>query len=138
MSVFIWKYDTVTNNKISTRLNDIPYMNYVYIMLNPDIEGNYTYGDYEFEYEPFYVGKGRYKCVERHFWESSLKKYTPKNKIIRGLLRQGRAPVTIILQDGLSSLNAHKLENNLIRLIGRKDLNEGVLLNRIGGKVQNL
>lgn len=128
----------MTNQTVDIRLTDIPYLNYVYVLLNPDISGEYVYGDYKFTHEPFYVGKGRYKCVERHFWKSSLRKYTPKNKIIRKLLREGRAPVIIIIKDGLSSLDAHKLENNLIRLIGRRDLGEGVLLNKIGGKSQNL
>lgn len=105
-------YDTVTNQIVTIRLNDIPYMNYVYIMMNPKIRGNYKYDDYEFEYEPFYVGKGRYKCLERHFTKLSLKKYTPKNKILRKLLIGGYEPIIIIIEDGLTNLNAHKLENN--------------------------
>lgn len=128
----------MTNQIVNSRLIDIPYMNYVYVLLNPKIKGNYKYGDYEFKYEPFYVGKGRYKCVERHFTKSTLRKYTPKNKILRELLRGGYNPIILIIRDGLTNLNAHKLENNLIKLIGRKDLGNGVLVNLTGGKLQNL
>ena len=114
------------------------FLNYIYVMLNPEISGNYIYGKYDFKYEPFYVGKGSYDRPCHHFTKSSLAKKSPKNNKIKYLLSNNIKLIIIIIKDNLPNLKAHKLENNLIKLIGRKDLNEGVLLNRLGGKKQNL
>ena len=107
-------------------------------MLNPEIKGNYIYNKHVFDYEPFYVGKGRYNRIESHFTKTALAKKSPKNEKIKSLLEKGIEPIVVIIKDNLKNLEAHKLENNLIREIGRKDLNEGVLLNRIGGISHNL
>lgn len=114
------------------------YINYVYVLLNPQKRGVYCFGEYKFDYEPFYVGRGKYYRFKDHFSKSSLAKNSPKNRLIKKLLSKGIEPIIIIIKDKLPNLEAHRIENNIIKLIGRLDLNEGVLLNRIGGKTQNL
>ena len=32
---------------------------YVYVYLDPRKPGSFKFGEYEFDYEPFYVGKGK-------------------------------------------------------------------------------
>jgi len=110
------------------------YLNYVYVMLDPTKKGEYVFNNYSFEYEPFYVGKGRYLRIESHFTKSSLSKKSPKNEKIKYLLSQNIDPIVVVISDNLPNLVAHNIENILIKKIGRKDLNEGTLLNRIGGK----
>ena len=43
---------------------------YVYAYLDPRKPGIYTYGEYTFDYEPFYIGKGTGSRLYRHLWES--------------------------------------------------------------------
>ena len=51
---------------------------YTYIYLDPRKPGKYEYGDYAFEYEPFYVGKG-----SNGQWLSHLKIAKNKNGLCR-------------------------------------------------------
>ncbi len=45
---------------------------YVYIYLDPRKKGNFIYGEYEFNYEPFYVGKGSNNRCYNHLLKSNL------------------------------------------------------------------
>ena len=108
---------------------------YTYIYLDPRKSGCYEYGDYKFEYEPIYVGKGcgdRYKrhleCLmneklNTYFYRKirKIKKETEKNPIIQ------------FVSETLTEQEAFKLEIYLIWAIGRSDLRQGVLINHTHG-----
>lgn len=51
---------------------------YVYVYLDPRKPGKYKYGEYEFDYEPFYVGKGTGRRIRNHFKPSVLNDGTYK------------------------------------------------------------
>jgi len=102
---------------------------YTYIYLDPRKSGLFEYGSYEFDYEPFYVGKGkdrRYKEIKygrtRHF----------KNKINK-IKSEGLDPIVIKLKENILEKNSFELEIELIKLIGKKELKEGPLTNETDG-----
>jgi len=101
---------------------------YVYIYLNPRKSGNYKYGSYEFEYEPFYVGKG---CGNRLKMLEGRNKYF-LNKINK-ILNCNLKPIIIKIKDNLTEKQSFILESELINIIGRNDLSFGPLINFTNG-----
>lgn len=106
---------------------------YVYIYLDPRKPGKYIYGEYNFNYEPIYVGKG---CNQRDILHLSIYKkvkskfYNTLNKIINN----GFTPIFFRIKDNLIEEESFKLEIKLISIIGRQINKNGPLLNyRTGG-----
>lgn len=109
---------------------------YVYAYLDPRKPGKYIYGEYTFDYEPFYIGKGHGKRFKSHLFESKQKYDTNKIKInkIKKIIREtGNNPHIIFLKENLSENDSLVLEVDAIKVIGRKDKNVGPLLNLTDG-----
>lgn len=120
---------------------DIKNWYYVYIYLDPRKKGNYIYGEYKFDYEPFYVGKGCRSRHTQHLTNNHLSKNkkSPKVHKILKLLSLGQKPIIIKVKENMSNEDAYEFEKNLIKLIGRKDKLTGLLLNLTdGGKDSDL
>lgn len=120
---------------------------YVYIYLDPRKSGRYVYGDYLFDYEPFYVGKGFGERSEDHINEAKNilskgliinKKNFPNinlckvNKILK-IIKDEKTPIIKILKINISEEESHNLEIKFIQLIGRIDLKKGPLTNLTDG-----
>lgn len=107
---------------------------YVYILLNPLKSGNYTYGIYSFDYEPFYVGKGKGK---RMYYHSVKNKESSKNNIKFGILKKinesSRKPIYLKIKENLYEDESFELEKKLIDLIGLRIDNKGPLSNMTYG-----
>jgi len=101
---------------------------YIYIYLDPRKSGLFEYGEYEFEYEPFYVGKGK---GNRCDVISDRTEYF--KRIINKMKKSGLEPIIIKLKENLNEKQSFILESKLIKLIGRKDLNKGSLINFTDG-----
>ena len=106
---------------------------YVYILLDPRKPGVYEYGEYKFDYEPFYVGKGKDNRYHEHLRENSLKKNSYKNNKIKIIISEKLEPITIKVKENLLECQSFKFEIDLIKIIGRFDLGDGPLTNKTNG-----
>jgi len=95
---------------------------YVYVYLDPRKPGNYVYGEYEFGYEPFYVGKG---CNGRA--HSHLKRCY--NKDFSNKIKEIGTPLIIFHTEHLNEYDAFVLEGKINRAVGRQNNNTGPLCN---------
>lgn len=110
---------------------------YVYVFLDPRKPGNYQYGEYKFDYEPYYVGKGKNRRYRNHFTKGSLNscKNSYKRNKINKLVSLGFNPINYIQfpYKNETEEKAFSIESLLIKLIGRFDLNLGPLTNLTDG-----
>lgn len=106
-------------------------MYYCYILLDPTKPGKFQYENFSFEFEPFYVGKGIGKRIDSHDKLKDTK--THKRAKIQKIKKLDLEIIKIKLFESLSESSAFELEKSTIKLIGRKDKNEGPLLNLTDG-----
>jgi hypothetical protein len=84
-------------------------------------------GDYSFDGEPFYVGKGKGKRAWAHLQESAARNHNSlKFNKIKRIIDSGHDPIICFIKTELSENDAHGLERTLIALIGTKWTISGV------------
>ncbi len=116
-------------------------MPYVYVYLDPRKPGIFEYGDYKFDYEPFYVGYGSQQTRMRaHLRDAKKHKGSehPKFAKIHKIWAEGLDPILIQYQKNLSREKACELEHNMVITIGRQDLKKGPLTNLTDAGETNL
>ena len=101
-------------------------MYYVYALLDPRRPGPFKYGNWKFDFEPFYIGKGKDNRAFKHLDHTlgncgNLHKIRKIAKIRR---ETNEEPVVLIKRKGLSETEA---------LIGRADKKLGPLTNLTDG-----
>lgn len=108
---------------------------YVYVYLDPRKRGNFVYGDLIFEYEPFYIGKGKGLRLYVHLKEAergedrSRDKNSSKHRKILKIKSLGMCPVIQKIDRNLSQDTALDLEAIYIKKIGNIWDKNGPLLN---------
>ena len=95
---------------------------YVYAYLDPRKPGIYNYGKYKFDYEPFYIGKGKNNRLYNHMQPKKLSKNTHKSNKINKILKSGLKPIVVKIENNISEKKSLKFERDLIENIGIKNL----------------
>lgn len=103
---------------------------YVYVYLDPLKPGIFKYDDLEFNFEPFYIGKG---TKGRCFSGVRDKKPSRKVKRINSIIKNGEFPIIIKIIEGISNKESQEKEKIAISKIGREDENKGPLTNMTSG-----
>ena len=107
---------------------------YIYVYLDPRKPGKYIYGEYSFDYEPFYIGKGAGNRWIHHIRnvKNNIKDVNPKkiNKI-KKILKEGYNLEFFVIKiyQNLNSNFANLLETKIIDVIGKLNEKKGPLLN---------
>ncbi len=108
---------------------------YTYIYMNPLKPGKFIYENLEFDYEPFYVGRGFGDRSLKHIWIAKnhpTKGNRHKSNIINKIIRSGSEPIIYYIKD-LDFDKSIELEIQYIKNIGRCDKNLGPLTNMTDG-----
>lgn len=108
-------------------------MYYIYIYLNPLKKSNHTYIDEYFEYEPFYVGRGKNNRYKVHLQSNLLNRKSLKNETINEIIDSNLEPIILIFKRDLSFIESNIMEKELILKIGRICNNTGPLTNKTTG-----
>ena len=99
---------------------------FIYILLDTrkKICCSYTINNnkFNFQYKPFYVGKGKGNRIQQHYGKYNLKKKTKKNNLILKIFDCGLQPISIKLFKDLTENNAYELEKKVISIIGLNNL----------------
>jgi hypothetical protein len=109
--------------------------NYIYIILDITILGEWIYKDKKFKYKPIYVGMGTGRRFEYHFTTKLRKNesnYTKFNLIKENILN-GNKPISIKIYDNLDRESAKLIEKDIIKHFGKKIDSSGILTNITDG-----
>lgn len=109
---------------------------YVYVLMDTRKVGPFKYGHWKFDYEPFYVGKGKQNRFLYHSkildgWKLDASNNRHKTNKIKKIHREGYEIETRFVKSGMIESDAFDLEMKLIERIGRSP--EGPLTNQTAG-----
>ncbi len=104
---------------------------YVYALLDPSKIGKFRYGKWVFDFEPFYIGKGKGNRFTHHHSGETSNPF--KARKIAKIERQGLKVEYCVKKYQLTERQALDFECTLIQRIGRRDHGLGPLTNLTDG-----
>lgn len=118
-------------------IENIDNNSFVYVYLDPRKKGHYNYGDYSFDYEPFYVGVSSGKTIHdrkvRHLQyaknDKDITNNNYKKNIIKSILSDNLEPIILKYIDLISLSEAFLKEKDMILTIGNRYDKSGPLVN---------
>lgn len=122
---------------IEFNIENIDNSSFVYVYLDPRKKGEYNYGEYSFDYEPFYVGVSSGKTIHdrkvRHLQyaknDKDITNNNYKKNIIKSILSDNLEPIILKYIDLMSSSEAFLKEKDMISTIGNRYDKSGPLVN---------
>jgi hypothetical protein len=111
-------------------------MYYIYVYLDSRKKGSYSFGDFHFEYEPFYIGKGTNDRYLTHLRVAKSSRKGKGNLIIskiKSIINDGFEPIILKIIENLTKENYNTYEILMIKLIGKSCDGLGTLLNTTDG-----
>jgi hypothetical protein len=119
------------------KVSEINTNYYVYALLDPRNKGNFKFGRFTFDFEPFYIGFGKKDRDLQHLKEAFIynpTKRSPKLDKIRAIRsKSNKDYIPIRLYNNITKSSAKRLEIIIISIIGRLDQNKGPLTNLTRG-----
>ena len=118
-------------------VDNIDNTSFIYVYLDPRKPGEYRYGYYEFNYEPFYVGVSSGKTIHdrkvRHLQyvkkDKDITNNNYKKNIIKSILSDNLEPIILKYIDGMSLSDSFLKEKDMISTIGNRYDKSGPLVN---------
>jgi len=91
---------------------------FVYCFVDTRKPGKYIFGDFQFDYEPIYIGKGQGNRPQRHFtlYKTANTRFYSK---LKSIMEGNDRPEIIYINKDLTEIDAFKQEVYFIKLIGR-------------------
>jgi len=107
---------------------------YIYVYLDNRKPGKWNYKDIEFNYQPFYIGKGKKFRINHHLRPGQLNKNTIKNNIIKSIIKEtNELPLHYKIFEDLTFEESNTIEMGIIKHFGRINLKNGILSNMTDG-----
>jgi hypothetical protein len=118
-------------------VDNIDNTSFIYVYLDPRKPGEYKYGDYQFDHEPFYVGVSSGRTIHdrkvRHLQyaknDKDITNNNYKKNIIKSILFDNLEPIILKYIDRMSLSESFLKEKDMILTIGNRYDKSGPLVN---------